>query len=146
LLWTRCFFGIVPNQPYISNEISLQGDAGEFIGIVGPSGCGKSTLINLLLGFYHPEIGGIYYNDKDLRTCDIREVRRQIGTVLQHDSLLSGTIYDNIVAGRIFTKQEIDKVLDLSGFAEELSDFPMGLNTYLSVGVKLCPGGKNKNF
>ena len=63
--------------------MSLQVRPGEFVAIVGPSGSGKSTLMRLLLGFESPDSGTVTYDGRELATLDVREVRRQIGVVLQ---------------------------------------------------------------
>jgi len=139
-------FRYSPQSRLILDEISLYGNPGEFIAIVGPSGCGKTTIINLLLGFESPEKGEIYYNNKDLPSLDIKELRRQLGIVLQNDTLLSGSIYDNIICGRSFSKEEVDRALELSGFAEDLTDFPMGIHTFLSVGGESLSGGQKQKL
>ncbi|MBW7455862.1 ATP-binding cassette domain-containing protein, partial [Paenibacillus sepulcri] len=65
------------DQPWILNDLSLQIRPGEFIALVGASGCGKSTLLRLLLGFEKPESGSLYFDGQDLKTLDVRSVRRQ---------------------------------------------------------------------
>ena len=68
----------------VLDDVSLQVRPGEFVAIVGPSGSGKSTLMRLLLGFETPDSGTVTYDGRELATLDLREVRRQIGVVLQH--------------------------------------------------------------
>ena len=61
------------------------------------SGSGKSTLMRLLLGFETPDPGTVTYDGRELSTLDLREVRRQIGVVLQHAQLMPGDLFSNIV-------------------------------------------------
>jgi ABC-type cobalamin/Fe3+-siderophores transport system ATPase subunit len=68
--------------------IDLNIAPGEYIGIVGASGCGKSTLLKLLLGFEEPDQGQICYDGKNLRQLDKREVRKNLGVVLQNGRLM----------------------------------------------------------
>lgn len=126
----------------VLNNLTLEAKPGQFIGIAGPSGCGKSTLVRILLGFESPTQGKVYYNDLDLQTLDIRQVRKQIGTVLQNGKIFSGTIYDNIVCGGIFSKDDINDAVLLSGFFEDLKGLPMGLHTFIQSGTSTLSGGQ----
>lgn len=120
--------------PLTLNDVSFYAHPGEFVALVGPSGSGKSTLIRLLLSFEAPLTGSIYYDGKELTALDLLEVRRQIGTVLQHGSLFSGSIYENIVCGGIYSHEEVLEALQYSGFDKDLETFPMGLQTIVQSG------------
>jgi NHLM bacteriocin system ABC transporter ATP-binding protein len=122
------------DSPLILNNVTIEAKSGQMVAIVGPTGCGKSTLVRLLLGFEKPELGSITYDEKDLSELDLREVRRQIGTVLQNGSLLSGSLYENIVCGGIYTMEEVEAAIRLSGFEEDLEQLPMGLQTVVQSG------------
>jgi NHLM bacteriocin system ABC transporter ATP-binding protein len=134
------------NGPLILNDISLHIMPGKVTAILGPSGSGKSSLIRLLLGFDTPSSGTIYYDGKDLSKLDIFKVRKQIGVVLQGSTLFAGSIFDNIACGGTYTQKQIDKVLELSGFAEDLEFFPMQLNTLLPVGGEILSGGQKQRL
>jgi ATP-binding cassette, subfamily B, bacterial len=77
-------------------DVELTIDAAERVVIVGPNGAGKSTLVNLLLGLYAPQAGAVRADGLPFDELDIRELRRQIGVVLQDPVLLHGTIRENI--------------------------------------------------
>jgi NHLM bacteriocin system ABC transporter ATP-binding protein len=134
------------NGQMILNNICLKVNPKEFIGILGPSGCGKSTLVRLLLGFEKPDSGAIYYDDKDLTSLAIREVRRQLGVVLQDEGIISGSIYDNLICGGNYSLEQIDHALKVSGFVEDVENFPMGLHTYLSMGDTTLSGGQKQRL
>jgi ATP-binding cassette subfamily C protein len=89
-------FSYSTDSPTVLDNVSLNINAGEYIGIVGPSGCGKSTLLRLLLGFETPTTGRIYYDNKDIESLDKRELRKKMGVVLQDGKLISGSIFENI--------------------------------------------------
>lgn len=55
----------LPNQNVLEN-IDLDIEKGEFIGIVGKSGCGKTTLLESIGGLKKPHSGHIYFNDEDI--------------------------------------------------------------------------------
>ena len=46
------------------NNVSLRIDESEFFTILGPSGCGKTTTLRMIAGFYKPDRGNIYFNEK----------------------------------------------------------------------------------
>jgi len=94
-------FNYVPGQdPGTLNDISLRVRAGETIALVGPNGCGKSTLLGLLPRFYDPDHGGVYVDGVNLRTANLRSLRKQIGLVTQDTVLFNDTIAANIAYGR----------------------------------------------
>lgn len=80
--------------PAIS-DISFHVNEGEFLAIVGPSGCGKSTLLSLIAGLISPDEGGIYINQKDIKSSG-----KNIGYMLQRDHLLEWrTTLKNLTLG-----------------------------------------------
>ncbi len=80
-------------------HLSLVAQPGHTIAIVGPTGAGKTTLVNLLMRFYDLESGAIRIDGIDIALVPRREVRGQLGMVLQDTWLFGGTIRDNIVYG-----------------------------------------------
>ncbi|MES2274322.1 MAG: NHLP bacteriocin export ABC transporter permease/ATPase subunit [Chlamydiota bacterium] len=128
--------------PLILQDVSIHADPGEYIAIVGQSGSGKSTLVRLLLGFETPESGCIYYSHKDLAELDLVDVRRQIGSVLQNSTLFFGSIYENIVCGGIYPKEEVQRAIRLSGLEEYINSLPMGVHTIVQSGGVGFSGGE----
>lgn len=139
-------FGYDPSHPPVLTGISLEIKPRKFIGIVGPSGSGKSTLLRILLGFETLNAGAVYYNGKDLSSLDPRAVRKQIGAVLQGQGIMAGNLYENIACGGIYTKEQIRQALELSGFDQDLTLFPMGLNTYVPMGAETLSGGQRQRL
>src|SRR6202022_2702796 len=92
--------------PLVLDDISFEIRPGESLAVVGPSGSGKSTLLRLLLGFERPERGRVLYDGEDLATLDGREVRRQIGVVLQNGAVTADPILRNILGAAPLTVQE----------------------------------------
>jgi ATP-binding cassette subfamily C protein len=117
----------------ILNDVSLKINKGECVGIIGPSGSGKSTLLKLLLGFYDPAMGKIYYGGYDLETIDLRYLRKNISAVLQNGRLIVGTLYDNIagIDGNI-PEQEVTEILKNLGLDERK------VNDLLHVNLEEC--------
>lgn len=72
----------------VLNNVNLQVEAGQIVGIVGPSGCGKSTLLKAILGTHPPTSGGVYTYGKQITSPG-----RDIGIVYQDYKL-----YDYLTA------------------------------------------------
>ena len=83
-------------DPWVLTDFNLDIAPGEMITLTGPSGGGKTTLMKLMLGLYDPVKGSVRIDGQDLRDIDRSDWRSQIGVVMQDDSLLSGTLADNI--------------------------------------------------
>ena len=75
-------------------------DAGSSLAVVGATGSGKSTLIRLLLRFYEPTEGQIYFGGHPLSAWSREELRSQIGVVHQEIYLFQGTVRENLSLGR----------------------------------------------
>jgi len=129
-------------MPWVLEGVSLAVEPGENVALVGPSGCGKSTLFRLLLGFERPSSGGIYYDGKELSGLDLRELRHQIGVVLQRDSLMAATIYDNIRGDSDASLEEAWEAARRSGIAEEIEAMPLGMHTVVAAEGSDLSGGQ----
>lgn len=130
--------------PWILNDLSVHIKPGEFVAFVGASGCGKSTLMRILLGFEAPIRGAVYYDGQDLATLDLREVRQQIGVVLQNSTLLPTDVYRNIVGSSGLPVQAAWEAAALAGLAEDIQQLPMGMHTYISEGGGGFSGGQRQ--
>ena len=74
-----------PHETKAIDDISLEIDDGDFIGIMGRTGCGKSTLIQLIDGLLKPDEGFVYLNGEDINNPDYDRniLRKSIGMVFQ---------------------------------------------------------------
>ncbi len=97
-----------PNGKQALSNINLSLKKGETTAVVGLSGAGKSTLINLLCKFYKPDSGKILLDGVDLEDYENGSLRNNIGLVLQKNHIFKGTIYDNILYGKLnATREEV---------------------------------------
>jgi ATP-binding cassette, subfamily B, multidrug efflux pump len=93
-------FAYLPEKPLIEG-LSLVAEPGRTVAIVGPTGAGKTTLVNLLMRFYELNGGQIRVDGRDIASMPRRELRSQMGMVLQDAWLFEGTIRDNIAYGNL---------------------------------------------
>lgn len=100
---THIYMQGTPFEATALQNINLEIDDGEFVGLIGHTGSGKSTLIQHLNGLLKPTSGTITVNDiridKDSR--NLKEVRRQVGLVFQYPEhqLFEETVYQDIAFG-----------------------------------------------
>jgi NHLM bacteriocin system ABC transporter ATP-binding protein len=130
------------NGPLILNDVSFEIKAGELIAFVGPSGSGKSTILRLLIRFEKPESGSIYFNGQDFSVLDVDAVRRQMGVVLQDGTLMSGSIFQNIVGSTNLTLDDAWEAARMCGLDKDIEDMPMGMHTMVSPGGGTFSGGQ----
>ncbi|MGV3759312.1 MAG: ABC transporter ATP-binding protein [Actinomycetota bacterium] len=91
-------FSYSPDRPLIE-DLSLVAEPGQTVAIVGPTGAGKTTLVNLVMRFYELDGGSITLDGQDITTIPRRQLRSNVGMVLQDTWLFGGTIRDNIAYG-----------------------------------------------
>ena len=133
-----------PDLPPVLQGITLRAKPGEFVAIVGPSGAGKSTLARLLLGFDTPESGGIYYGGIDLASVNRRDLRKQIGAVLQGGGLIQASIYDNIAGASGMSHEDAWEAARLAGCDADIRAMPMGMHTLVFNGT--VSGGQRQRL
>lgn len=92
-------FSYNPDKPFI-HDFNLMVQPGQRIAVVGPTGCGKTTMINLLMRFYETNEGEILLDGVSIRQMSRKELRKNVGVVLQDTWLRSGTIRENIALGK----------------------------------------------
>ena len=122
------------DEELILKDVDLKVKPGEKVAIVGESGAGKTTLIRMLLALTHPNKGSITYLDENGEpepACP--DSRRFISYVPQGNTLISGTIKDNMLIGKEgATDDEIWEALRLAGAEKFMRKLPDGLDTVLA--------------
>ena len=130
----------------ILHDLSFEAKPGQAIGLVGPSGAGKSTVASLLPRFYDCDAGTIRIDGKDIRHVTLDSLRNQVGIVPQETILFNGSVYDNILYGRLdATKEEIEEAAKAANAHDFIMELPDGYNTMLGDrGVNISGGQRQR--
>ena len=136
-----------PESPAILEGITFEVPTGKRVAIVGRSGSGKTTLVKCLAGLLEPTEGTIFYDGVDLKTLNYRDLRRQIGFVLQENHLFNDTIARNIAFGD--AEPDMDRVLWAArvGNAHEFIErLPLGYETRIGESGLALSGGQRQRI
>ena len=139
-------FRYAEGEPWILKEANFKVEAGENVAVTGPSGAGKTTMLKILLGLLPPTEGEVLYGGVPVRHLGVRNFRRQIGTVMQEDALLTGSLADNI--SFFDTHPDMDRIQQCAAQAqlhEDIRRMPMGYQTLVGdLGSGLSGGQKQR--
>lgn len=128
-----CYDNNTRDKKRALNNINLNIDDGEMVGIIGHTGSGKTTLVQHLNGLLRPTNGAYYFNGEDVydRDYNINSLRQKVGLVFQYPEyqLFEETVYKDVSYGP--TKLGLDRLeiqlrsfesLKLVGLGEDLLD------------------------
>ena len=119
-------------EPFIKN-FNLKVKVGEKIAIVGKTGAGKTTIVNLLMRFYEIDRGNIYIDGMNIKDIPIKELRDNIGIVLQDTKIFTETVKENIAYGlENISEDEIKRVSKLSKADTFIEKLPQKYNTIIN--------------
>lgn len=131
----------------ILNDVSFNIPQGQVSAFVGPSGSGKSTIFNLIERMYDIESGDITYNGTSIFDIPLSKWRTKIGYVMQSNSMMSGTIRDNILYGvnRSVSDEELIKYAKLANCHDFIMQFDESYDTLVGErGLKLSGGQRQR--
>ena len=133
-------FGYEDHTKIIQN-VNMEINPRQIVGITGRSGCGKSTLAKLIQGLYRPQSGIVALDNIDLRLMDLSHVRSQVSLVGSDSYFFPGTIRENIsrpmpnssmdritwAAKKVFAHEEIETFVD--GYETHLEENASNMST-----------------
>ncbi|CAB4018377.1 Multidrug resistance 1, partial [Paramuricea clavata] len=128
-------------------DFSLRVPRGKRVALVGESGCGKSTIVKLIQRFYDPVLGRVLLDGQDIKSFNVRHLRRFIGVVNQEPVLFATTIAENIAlfGKEGATQNEIIEAARMANAHDFICNFPQGYETLCGErGVQMSGGQKQR--
>lgn len=129
------------------DSLTLTIGTGTVTALVGPSGSGKSTIASLAFRFWDPQKGSISIGGMDLRDIGSSNLARIESYVFQSNSILKGTLLDNVRLGRPdATDEEVKRALREAQCDDIIAKLPNGLQTMIGSGGVHLSGGETQRI
>ncbi len=133
-------------EPALS-DVSFRVPSGSFLAVAGATGSGKSTLLDLLLRFRDATEGEVLVGGVPVRRYRAAALRSVIGWVGQEPLLLSGTVAENLRAGRAdATDGELRLALRAAQAERFVDEMPLGADSRVSQGGASLSGGQRQRL
>ena len=117
----------------VLKNINLDVTKGETVALVGHTGSGKSSIINLLMRFYDPSQGGIYFDQENTKTINKQNLRQYMSIVLQDPFIYSGSLLYNVrLNNEDISEETVEKALRDVGAGPLLDKLEDGIHTQLT--------------
>lgn len=118
-------------HPVISH-LDFDFKPGTCTAIIGETGAGKTTLLRMILALVKPQDGNIYIYNKEKEVVASPLTRCNIIYVPQGNTMMSGTIRDNLLLGNVVaTDEQMMEALEVA-CADFVRDLPNGIDTEMS--------------
>jgi ATP-binding cassette, subfamily B, bacterial CvaB/MchF/RaxB len=139
-------FRYAEGEPWLLRNANFIVHPGECVAVTGASGAGKTTLLKLMLGLLSPTEGEVLYGGVPVRHLGLANVRRQLGTVMQEDVLLTGNLADNISFFDVDADfSRIEQCARLAQIHDDIVRMPMGYQTLVGdLGTGLSGGQRQR--
>lgn len=129
----------------VLNNLSLQLNSGEILGLIGPNGAGKTTAIKLILGLQSINSGEVFINGYNIKS-EFRKAIEQVGAIVESPDLymyMSGRKNLELIA-RLYkgvTKERINEVIKIVGLENRIDDkvskYSLGMRQRLGIAAAI---------
>lgn len=133
------------NKAKVINDFTLNIRAGTTTALVGPSGSGKTT-IGLLAGrFWDTDEGKITIDGINIKDISYESLMDNVSFVFQDTFMLHDTIYENILMGKNYTRDEVENAAKKAQIHDFIMSLPDKYETKIGEGgIKLSGGEKQR--
>lgn len=135
------------NKEYVLEDISLNIEPGELVGIIGSSGSGKTTMVSMIPRLYDADAGNVYVDDVNVKELSLFQLRESVAMVLQKNTLFSGSIAENLRWGKEdASEDELEEACRIAQAHEFVNSFADGYETELEQGGANLSGGQRQRL
>lgn len=135
------------DETKILNQININLNDGEKLGIVGAVGSGKTSLLKHIIGYILPNSGTVLVSDYDIKNIPSKSLREHIGYCSQNIQLFSGSIYDNITAGLDnVSEEEVVEAATIACCHDFIAKLPGGYGYQLIENGMNLSGGQRQSI
>lgn len=129
------------------NDINLEIQPGETLGIIGKTGSSKSTLVAMIPRLYDADSGAVRVAGHNVKSYDLKTLRDNVAVVLQNNVLFSGTIKENLKWGNEdATDEEILAAAKIAHADNFISEMPDKYDTKIEQGGNNVSGGQKQRI
>jgi ABC-type multidrug transport system fused ATPase/permease subunit len=126
-------------------DVSLEVEAGRTVALVGPTGSGKTSLVALIARLYDPSEGQVLVDGVDVRSVDLRSLRRAIAFVADDSFLFSASVAENIAYARpAASREEIEQAARRAQADEFIRELPDGYDSIVGERGLTLSGGQRQ--
>jgi ATP-binding cassette subfamily B protein len=133
-------------SPLVLKNINLNIPYGKTTAIVGASGSGKTTLMKLLLKFYEPTSGAVFFDHLPLSSISPLDLRENCGVVMQDGFIFSDTIERNIIAGGELDPVRFRHAVRIANITDFIESLPLKANTKIGAAGNGISGGQKQRI
>ena len=131
----------------VLTDLNIKASPGEVIALLGGPGSGKTSIINLLPRFYDPTKGRILVDGADIRECELKSLRANVGVVQQDVFLFTTTLRENVAYGNENSEEdEIRKATDIAQMTPYIDSLDDGFDTYVGERGSTLSGGQRQRM
>ena len=135
------------NKENVLEDINLNIEAGQLVGVIGSTGSGKTTLVSLIPRLYDADEGQVLVDGTDVRDLSLFKLRESVAMVLQKNTLFSGTIAENLRWGNEnATEEELEWACRIAQASEFIHGFKEGYDRELEQGGTNLSGGQRQRM